>query len=204
MAFAGASVPLPAAVAEAVRGAGPDVVLGLRPEALHLSEDGAIGASVVIVELLGAETHVICHTETGATHHRAPERLGGQAQDRRGRAHRRRPRPRRVPPLRRRRRDPVGGRGVTAVASARPPARCRRRGPGTSGRQAAATLRSRRRKQALLAYVLIFPAMVLFAVFSFYPFLRNFKLMLYETPPVPGLPAHYVGLHQIIPTITST
>ena len=46
--------------------------------------------------------------------------------------------------------------------------------------------------------------MVLFAVFSFYPFLRNFKLMLYETPPVPGLPAHYVGLHQIVPTITST
>jgi sn-glycerol 3-phosphate transport system permease protein len=67
-----------------------------------------------------------------------------------------------------------------------------------------ATLRSRRRKQALLAYLLILPAMALFAVFSFYPFLRNFKLMLYETPPVPGLPAHYVGLHQIVPTITST
>jgi multiple sugar transport system ATP-binding protein len=56
VAFAGASV----------RGSGPEVVLGLRPEALHLSEDGAIGATVVIVELLGAETHVICHTETGA------------------------------------------------------------------------------------------------------------------------------------------
>ena len=67
VAFAGASVPLPPAVADAVRGAGPEVVLGLRPEALHLSEDGAIGATVVIVELLGAETHVICHTETGAT-----------------------------------------------------------------------------------------------------------------------------------------
>ena len=67
-----------------------------------------------------------------------------------------------------------------------------------------ATLRSRRRKEALLAYLLLLPALVLFGVFSFYPFLRNFKLMLYETPPVPGLPAHYVGLHQIIPTITST
>ncbi len=67
VAFAGASVPLPPAVADAVRGAGPEVVLGLRPEALHLSERGAIGATVVIVELLGAETHVICHTETGAT-----------------------------------------------------------------------------------------------------------------------------------------
>ncbi|MGD0749301.1 MAG: ABC transporter ATP-binding protein [Acidimicrobiales bacterium] len=66
VAFAGASVPLPAEVADAVRGSGPDVVLGLRPEALHLSPDGVIGASVIIVELLGAETHVICHTETGA------------------------------------------------------------------------------------------------------------------------------------------
>ena len=66
VAFPGASVPLPAEVANVVRGAGPDVVLGLRPESLHLSQDGAIAASVIIVELLGAETHVICHTETGA------------------------------------------------------------------------------------------------------------------------------------------
>jgi multiple sugar transport system ATP-binding protein len=65
VAFPGASVPLPAEVADVVRGAGPDVVLGLRPEAVHLSSDLSIGASVVIVELLGAETHVICTTETG-------------------------------------------------------------------------------------------------------------------------------------------
>ena len=67
VAFPGASVPLPPEVAAKVRGAGPDVVLGLRPEALSLSggEGGSIGASVVIVELLGAETHVICTTETG-------------------------------------------------------------------------------------------------------------------------------------------
>jgi multiple sugar transport system ATP-binding protein len=66
VAFPGASVPLPPEVAETVRGAGPEVVLGLRPESLHLSPDGAIAAGVIIVELLGAETHVICHTETGA------------------------------------------------------------------------------------------------------------------------------------------
>ena len=65
VAFPGASVPLPAELADSVRGAGPDVVLGLRPEAVHLSSDGSIAASVVIVELLGAETHVICTTETG-------------------------------------------------------------------------------------------------------------------------------------------
>ena len=66
VAFPGASVPLPAEVADTVRGAGPDVVLGLRPESLHLGDDGVIGATVVIVELLGAETHVICQSETGA------------------------------------------------------------------------------------------------------------------------------------------
>jgi sn-glycerol 3-phosphate transport system permease protein len=65
-------------------------------------------------------------------------------------------------------------------------------------------LRSRRRREAGLAYALLVPAMAVFVAFSFYPFLRNFKLMLYETPPVPGLPAHYVGLHQIWPTISST
>jgi multiple sugar transport system ATP-binding protein len=66
VAFPGASVPLPPEVADTVRGAGPDVVLGLRPESLRLSDDGVIGATVVIVELLGAETHVICQSETGA------------------------------------------------------------------------------------------------------------------------------------------
>ena len=66
VAFPGASVPLPADVADRVRGTGPDVVLGVRPESLRLSPDGSIAASVIIVELLGAETHVICHTETGA------------------------------------------------------------------------------------------------------------------------------------------
>jgi ABC-type sugar transport system permease subunit len=46
--------------------------------------------------------------------------------------------------------------------------------------------------------------MALFGLFSFYPFIRNFKLMLYQSPPVPGLPGHYVGLHQIGQTLTST
>jgi multiple sugar transport system ATP-binding protein len=66
VAFPGSSVPLPGALAATVRGAGPEVVLGLRPEALHLDPAGAIAATVIIVELLGAETHVICHTENDA------------------------------------------------------------------------------------------------------------------------------------------
>jgi multiple sugar transport system ATP-binding protein len=65
VAFPGASVSLPAELALKARSIGPDVVLGLRPEALSLSPNGEIRASVIIVELLGAETHVICHTEDG-------------------------------------------------------------------------------------------------------------------------------------------
>jgi sn-glycerol 3-phosphate transport system permease protein len=68
----------------------------------------------------------------------------------------------------------------------------------------ATSLRTRRRREAGLAYLLLLPALVVFGAFTFYPFFRNFKLMLYETPPVPGLPAHYVGLHQITPVLTST
>jgi sn-glycerol 3-phosphate transport system permease protein len=82
---------------------------------------------------------------------------------------------------------------------------------GAAGATGAATpsaghagLKARRRKEALLAYGLLVPALVLFGAFAFYPFIRNFKLMLYQTPPVPGVPAHYVGLSQIWPTISST
>ena len=75
---------------------------------------------------------------------------------------------------------------------------------GAPAGTAANSLRKRRRREAGLGYLLLVPAMAVFIVFSFYPFFRNFKLMLYESPPVPGLPAHYVGLSQIIPTITST
>jgi sn-glycerol 3-phosphate transport system permease protein len=66
------------------------------------------------------------------------------------------------------------------------------------------SLRTHRRREAGLAYLLLLPALAVFGGFTFYPFFRNFKLMLYETPPVPGLPAHYVGLHQIAPVLTST
>ena len=65
VAFPGGSVPLPARVGDVVRGDGPEVVLGVRPEALRLDAAGPIAASVIIVELLGAETHVICATENG-------------------------------------------------------------------------------------------------------------------------------------------
>jgi sn-glycerol 3-phosphate transport system permease protein len=56
--------------------------------------------------------------------------------------------------------------------------------------------RQRRRREYLLAAVLLFPSALIFAVFVFYPFARNIYLSLYSTPPFPGLPSHFVGLSQ--------
>lgn len=62
---------------------------------------------------------------------------------------------------------------------------------------------ARRSKEALLAYALIAPAFVIFAIFVFYPFARNFEFALYKTPPFPGLPKTYVGFDQIGDVISS-
>ncbi|HVA10038.1 MAG TPA: sugar ABC transporter permease [Acidimicrobiales bacterium] len=64
--------------------------------------------------------------------------------------------------------------------------------------------RSRLRREALLGYGLVLPALAVFAVFSFYPFIRNFKVALYQSPPVPGLPSRYVGLHQFGHVLSSS
>jgi len=50
----------------------------------------------------------------------------------------------------------------------------------------------------------LLPASFIFAVFTFYPFLRNFKLALYQNPPYPGLPSHYVGLRQVGSVLSSS
>ena len=64
--------------------------------------------------------------------------------------------------------------------------------------------RSRRLREAGLGYLLVLPALSVFGVFVFYPFFRNFKLALYQSPPYPGLPSHYVGLHQVGQVLTSS
>jgi ABC-type sugar transport system permease subunit len=51
---------------------------------------------------------------------------------------------------------------------------------------------------------MLLPALCVFAVFVFYPFARNFKLALYQTPPYPNLPSKYVGLHQVGQVLSSS
>jgi multiple sugar transport system ATP-binding protein len=60
----GGRVPLPAALAD-VAPEGAEVTLGVRPEGLRLDPDGPVPATVAIVELLGAEAHVICNLGDG-------------------------------------------------------------------------------------------------------------------------------------------
>jgi sn-glycerol 3-phosphate transport system permease protein len=62
---------------------------------------------------------------------------------------------------------------------------------------ARATRRRRRLREAGLGYLLILPALLVFAAFFFYPFLRNFDLALHKTPLFPGQPSRYVGFDQI-------
>ena len=62
---------------------------------------------------------------------------------------------------------------------------------------------SRRAKDALLGYALVLPSLLIFGVFVFYPFGRNFWLALHRTPPFPGLPKKYVGLDQVGDVLSS-
>src|SRR4051812_8051198 len=55
---------------------------------------------------------------------------------------------------------------------------------------------SRRVREAALGYLLVLPSLLVFGTFVFYPFVKNFQLSLYRTPPIPTLPKKYVGLQQ--------
>ena len=63
--------------------------------------------------------------------------------------------------------------------------------------------RTRRRREALLGYALVSPALVVFAVFVFYPFAKNIWLGMYRTPPFPGLPKRYAAYDQYWRVLTS-
>jgi multiple sugar transport system ATP-binding protein len=61
----GGSIPIPERLRRAAAAA-RDVVVGVRPEALTLDPAGSFGATVSIVELLGAEVHVITQVDDGS------------------------------------------------------------------------------------------------------------------------------------------
>ena len=65
------------------------------------------------------------------------------------------------------------------------------------------TIARRKRREMLLGYALLVPALLIFAVFVFYPFLENFRTGLYLNPPFPNLPQRYVGLDQFRDVLTS-
>jgi sn-glycerol 3-phosphate transport system permease protein len=66
------------------------------------------------------------------------------------------------------------------------------------------TLAARRRREWGFAYLLLLPGLLIFGVFTFYPFLLNFKLALFQNPPYPGLPSTFVGLSQVGDVLGST
>ncbi|HTK16581.1 MAG TPA: sugar ABC transporter permease [Acidimicrobiia bacterium] len=55
----------------------------------------------------------------------------------------------------------------------------------------------------LLGYALVLPSLAVFGTFTFYPFVKNFWLGLYRTPPFPNLPRSWVGLSQYRDVLTS-
>jgi sn-glycerol 3-phosphate transport system permease protein len=77
------------------------------------------------------------------------------------------------------------------TATALPPRRRRRR-----------RLR-RRTREMLLGYALVLPSLLVFGAFVFYPFVKNFWLGLYRTPPFPNLPRSWVGFSQYRDVLTS-
>jgi sn-glycerol 3-phosphate transport system permease protein len=82
--------------------------------------------------------------------------------------------------------------GVPTVAIPAVPAARRRR------------MTRRRRREAGLAFLLLLPSLLIFGVFIFYPFFKNFYLGFYRTPPFPGLPKRFVGFDQYSEVLTSS
>jgi len=87
---------------------------------------------------------------------------------------------------------------VEAPAGDPTPARASVPGPGPS-----VVRRRRRLREMGVGYLLLLPALAVFGTFTFYPFLRNFDLALYKTPPFPNLPSHFVGLAQVGDVLSS-
>jgi sn-glycerol 3-phosphate transport system permease protein len=64
--------------------------------------------------------------------------------------------------------------------------------------------RSWRGGESVLGYLLLLPALAVFGVFTFFPFVENLDLAAHRSAPYPGYPTPYVGFHQFWSVITST
>lgn len=69
---------------------------------------------------------------------------------------------------------------------------------------APATRAGWRRREALLGYLMVLPALAAFGIFVFYPLIKTFYIGFFITPPFPNLPSHYVGLAQYRQVLTSS
>jgi multiple sugar transport system ATP-binding protein len=66
VAIVNSRIQVPPPYAKPIADAGlTEVVVGVRPEHLRFSADGALAATVTVVESLGHERHVICRLEDG-------------------------------------------------------------------------------------------------------------------------------------------
>ncbi|HEY8544904.1 MAG TPA: sugar ABC transporter permease [Acidimicrobiales bacterium] len=64
------------------------------------------------------------------------------------------------------------------------------------------TRAAQRRREALLGYLLVAPALLVFAVFTFYPFAKNFRLAVYRDK-LFGAGSEYVGTEQVTDVLGS-
>ncbi|HZE16664.1 MAG TPA: sugar ABC transporter permease, partial [Mycobacterium sp.] len=80
----------------------------------------------------------------------------------------------------------------------------RRPGRLMSAASAAGGLRRGRRRDNVVAYAMVAPALAAFAVFVFYPLVKTFYLGFFSSPPFPTLPSHYVGVSQYRTVLTSS
>jgi ABC-type sugar transport system permease subunit len=55
----------------------------------------------------------------------------------------------------------------------------------------------------MLGYALVLPSLIIFGTFVFYPFIKNFWLGFYRTPPFPGMPRRWAGIDQYREVLTS-
>ncbi len=58
--------------------------------------------------------------------------------------------------------------------------------------------------ESVLGYLLLLPAMAVFGVFTFFPFIANFDVAAHQSAPYPGFPTPYVGYHQFWNVVTSS